>query len=65
VVRDGLPFLFDGFTIADVDLALTRMRLIRAGDEVPARLAAWAEALWLRPSVREHVEHPRPPHPPG
>lgn len=51
--------------IADVDVAFTLMRLVRAGDPVPPALRAYAEATWCRPSVCEYVEHPRPPHPPA
>lgn len=56
--------LFGDWCIADVDVAFALMRLIRTNHEVPAVLRTYAEAVWCRPSVREYVEHPRPPHAP-
>jgi len=55
---------FDEFGIVDLDLAFALMRLVRSGDPVPAPVVAYAEAVWARPSVREFVEHPRPPNAP-
>jgi glutathione S-transferase len=51
--------LFDQWSIADTDLALMLNRLRLAGDALPARLAAYAEAQWQRPSVQEWVNKPR------
>ena len=56
--------LFGDWCIADVDLAFALMRLIKTNHEIPAALRTYAEAVWNRPSVREYVEHPRPPHAP-
>lgn len=57
--------LFGEFTIADLDLAFMLMRLVVAGDvTVPEPVRAYASAVWARPSVREFVEHPRPPNSP-
>jgi glutathione S-transferase len=53
--------LFSGFGVVDVDVAFALMRLIAGGDPVPEGLAAYAAAVWARPSVKEFVEHPRPP----
>ena len=36
-------------------------RLILCGDALPERLASYARAQWARPSVREFVDHARPP----
>lgn len=55
----------DGWCIADVEIAFALMRLIRTGHAVPEALAAYAGAVWQRPSLREYVEHARPPHAPG
>lgn len=55
----GRSSLFDQWSIADTDLALMLNRLRLAGDALPARLAAYAEAQWQRPSVREWVNKPR------
>jgi glutathione S-transferase len=57
--------LFGEWCIADVDLSFALMRLIRTGHDVPAAVTAYAEAVWRRPSVREYVEHSRPPNDPG
>jgi glutathione S-transferase len=57
--------LLGEWCVADVDIAFTLMRLMRAGDPVPPAVRAYAEAVWARPSVREYVEHARPPHPPA
>jgi len=56
--------LFGRFTIVDAELAFALMRLVRTRHAVPDPVRAFAEAVWTRPSVREFVEHPRPPHPP-
>lgn len=56
--------LFGDWCIADVDVSFALMRLVRMGYDVPPNLRAYAEAVWKRPSVREYVEHPRPPHAP-
>lgn len=47
--------LFDAWCIADADLAFMLHRLILNGDDVPARVRAYAEAQWKRPSVHEFV----------
>jgi glutathione S-transferase len=63
-VPDGRASLFDAFGVADADLAMMLMRLIGNGDPVPARLHEFVAAQWKRPSVREWVEHERPPYVP-
>lgn len=55
----------DRFGIVDVDIACALMRLVGAGAQVPATVAAYAESVWNRPSVREFVEHQRPPNLPN
>jgi glutathione S-transferase len=55
----------EGFSIVDVDLAFALMRLVKTGEPVPAPIVAYAEAVWARPSVREFVEHARPPNRPA
>jgi len=58
-----LPFgnqtLFEQWSIADADLALMLNRLVLAGDQVPERLAKYANTQWQRPSVQEWVNMPR------
>jgi glutathione S-transferase len=44
-------FVASHFTPADADLALMLMRLVANGDPVPAPIAAWARAIWARPSI--------------
>jgi glutathione S-transferase len=56
----GGPQLFETWSIADADLAFMLHRLILNGHEVPAKVRAFAETQWERPSVRAFVEHPRP-----
>ena len=56
----GKTTLFDTFTIADADLSLMLQRLAKNGDDVPAHLRDWANAVWARPSVAEFVAHARP-----
>src|SRR5262249_19926744 len=57
--------LFGGnFGVVDADLAFALMRLIATGAKIPPSIAAYATAVWARPSVNEFVKRPRPPHPP-
>jgi len=56
--------LFDAWCIADAELAFILHRLILNGHAVPARLRAYAEAQWTRPSVVEWVAHERKPYVP-
>ena len=53
--------LFGAWCLADSELAFMLHRLILNGDPLPAPVHAWAAAEWTRPSVREFLEHPRPP----
>ena len=47
------------FSLADVDLSLMLMRLVNAGDPVPPHLAAWAQRIWERPSIRTWLANTR------
>jgi glutathione S-transferase len=60
-IPDGKAQLFGAWCIADADLALLLARLVLNRDPVPAKLRAYFDAQWARPSVREFVEHARPP----
>ena len=60
----GATSLFAAWSIADADLAFMLHRLILNGEDVPAGLRAFAAAQWARPSVREFVDHARPPYVP-
>jgi glutathione S-transferase len=57
--------LFGTWCVADTDLAMMLLRLVRTGEAVPARLCAYAEQQWQRPSVRAFVDRPRPPYAPA
>ena len=61
LIKDGNAHLFGEWCIADTDLALMLNRLIINGDDVPAKLAAYARQQWQRPSVRRWVDQPRSP----
>jgi glutathione S-transferase len=54
--------LFGAWSIADSDLAFMLHRLLLNGHTVDARVRAWAEAQWQRPSVQAFVTHMRPPY---
>jgi glutathione S-transferase len=62
LVPEGASSLFGAFCIADADLGFMLHRLILNGHDVPTNLRRYAEAQWTRPSVREFVEHSRPPY---
>lgn len=53
-------YLFDQWSIADVDLALMLNRLILGGDTVPPALVEYARHQWQRPTVQEWVKLQRP-----
>ena len=59
LLRPGTSQLFGDFSIADVDLAMMLQRLVASGDPVPERLAAYARAVWARPSVQEWLAKSR------
>jgi glutathione S-transferase len=65
LVLPGRTSMFGAFSIADADLALALMRLIRNRDPVPDHLITYAESIWERPSVRKfrahHAAVPMPP----
>lgn len=51
--------LFGQWSIADTDLALMLQRLLKNGDAVPERIAAYANGQWQRESVQMWVKQPR------
>jgi glutathione S-transferase len=55
-VAPGRTQMFATWSIADADLALALMRLVKNGDPVPEHIRAYAEAQWARPSVRAYVD---------
>jgi len=60
LIPDGRTQLFDAWSIADADLAFMLHRLILNGHDVPAKIRAFAETQWARPSVAEFVRRDRP-----
>jgi len=54
----------DRFGVFDAELAFALMRLVATDHALPDALAAYVATVWARPSVREFVEHARPPNPP-
>ena len=61
---DARGAVFDAFGVIDVELAFALMRLVATGYAVPAPIEAYVRTVWARPSVRDFVEHARPPNPP-
>jgi len=57
--------LFGAWCIADTDLAMMLQRLVKTDEPLPARLLAFAEREWRRPSVQTFVNASRPPHRPA
>jgi glutathione S-transferase len=56
----GPQHLFGDWSIADVDLAIMLSRLVRNGDEVPARLREYVDYQWQRPSVQAWLARHQP-----
>jgi glutathione S-transferase len=52
VLPQGASFLGGAFSPGDADLALMLQRLVANGDPCPARLVAYAQAVFARPSIR-------------
>ncbi len=61
LLKPSSKYLFEQWSIADVDLALMLNRLILNGDDVPERLARYAQRQWARPTVQLWVNQERPP----
>lgn len=57
--------LFGAWCVADTDLAMMLQRLVKTGHPMPAKIRAYADAQWQRPSVREFCGQDRPPHEPA
>lgn len=55
-VKPGKTTMFSTWSIADADMALALMRLVRNGDRVPEHIREYAEAQWARASVRAYVD---------
>ena len=64
LVPDGATSLFGAWCQADSDLAFMLQRLLLNGHEVPAKVRAYAEREWQRPSVQEFIKRERAPYVP-
>jgi glutathione S-transferase len=64
LVPPGSGSLFGAWSQADSDLAFMLHRLLLNGHEVPAKIRAYAEREWQRPSVQEFVVRERAPYVP-
>ncbi len=62
LIPEGQTSLFDGWCIADTDLAVMLQRLNLNGDPMPAKLKVFAEAQWRRPSVAKWNDRRRLPY---
>jgi glutathione S-transferase len=61
LIPDAGGSLFDGWSIADTDLAMMLWRLSRTGYPLPAKVRDFADREWERPAVQAFVTLPRPP----
>ncbi len=59
LVPEGSGSLFGAWSQADSDLAFMLHRLLLNGHAAPAKVRAYAEREWQRPSVQEFVKHER------
>ena len=57
VLPAGAAFIAPSFSPGDADLAMMLQRLVANGNPCPERLAAYARAVFSRPSVREWLAH--------
>jgi glutathione S-transferase len=64
LIPAGATSLFGAWSIADSDLAFMLQRLIMNGYAVPARVRAFVDAQWQRPSVQKWVRRERLPYVP-
>lgn len=64
LVPQGSGSLFGAWSQADSDLAFMLHRLLLNGHEVPAKVRAYAEREWQRPSVQEFIKRERAPYVP-
>lgn len=62
LLPNGHTSLFAAWCIADSDLAMMLQRLYRNDYPLPARLRAFVEAQWARPTVQKWVKKERPPY---
>ena len=61
-ITEGRTTLFAQWCLADTDFAMMLQRLNLNGYALPAKVKAYTEAQWQRPSVRRWVDRVRPPY---
>jgi len=61
LLKHKQDYLFNEWSIADVDLAIMLNRLAFNGDDIPNELALYAKHQWERPSVQLWANQVRPP----
>jgi glutathione S-transferase len=64
LLPSGASALFEAWSLADAELALTLQRLVCSGDAIPSELKQYADLQWRRPSVAAYAAHPRVPYVP-
>jgi glutathione S-transferase len=64
LVGDGRKTLFAEWCLADCDFGFFLMRLVLNGDAMPAKVRAYAEAQWQRPSLQKWIDRQRAPYVP-
>jgi len=64
VLAPGRTTLFGAWCIADADFALMLQRLLWNGHPAPAKVKAFADAQWARPSVQAWIAQKRPTYEP-
>jgi glutathione S-transferase len=60
VIPDGATQLFAQWSLADADLGFMLMRLVLHDEPMPAKVKAFAEAQWQRPTSKKWRDHARP-----
>jgi glutathione S-transferase len=62
LIQPGQTHLFgDAWCVADVDVTVMLMRLIKSGDNLPAHLQDYALGQWARPAMQRWILMKRPP----
>jgi glutathione S-transferase len=64
LIPDGKTALGASWSLADADLAFMLQRLGLNGHELPAKLRAYVDAQWSRPSVQKFLQLERAPYVP-
>jgi glutathione S-transferase len=60
LIHESRPTLFGQWCIADADLSMMLQRLNANADPLPAKVKAYVEANWARPSIQKWSARTRP-----